>query len=84
LSGVNTAPPYQFTVSIGVELPAATVQNIAQAIQKCVLVELAGAQLNAPLAIDFLTGTQPPVGVQATAEALKWPDGTQGITIDPR
>jgi hypothetical protein len=73
-------PKNQFTVSIDVDLPPATVQKIVQAIQKAVLIEIAGAQLNSSLAIDFLAGGKA-AGEQAKAEAIFPGGSTQGIRI---
>jgi hypothetical protein len=79
LKETKKAPKNQFTVAIDVELPHAAVQKIVQAIQKAVLVELAGTQLNAPLGIDF--GGRTATG-QAAAAAIGIPGtSTQGIFI---
>jgi hypothetical protein len=77
VSTANKAPQHQFTVSIDVDLPPATVQKIGQAIQKAVLLEIAGAQLTAPLAIDFLAGGQ----AKTTEKAIISGGHTQGIAI---
>jgi hypothetical protein len=75
LNAPNKPPQHLFAVSIDVELAPETVKQIAQAIQKSVLVELASIQLSGPLAINFL-------GEGQAAPKSIFPGGhTQGITI---
>jgi hypothetical protein len=68
-----------FTVTIGVRLPPATVKRIAQAIQRSVLSELASAEINTPLAINFLGARHS--SAQETTESAREP--TQGIAVEP-
>lgn len=74
-----------FTVSLGIDLPSETVKRITQAIQKAVLAELASAELDAPVAIDFTGQAQATSQAKAAEGSIGLPvGGTQGIWVTAR